>query len=170
MDIHEDVIVKALLDSGVTGMFIDRKMAARNGFKLQKLERPVVVRNIDGINNSGRAIIYQVEVNVYYKSHVERIRMDICDLGRTDVILGMLWLQVHNPEISWETGEVKITRCPLICRRSIVAKKETEKGRKVKGRIRTIGKSERDKWKMSMEEKSDDKVKLDREKVRKMVP
>ena len=45
-------------------------------------------------------IIHQVEVNVYYKSHVERMRMDVCDLGRTDIILGMLWLQVHNPEIN----------------------------------------------------------------------
>ena len=63
-----------------------------------------------------------------------------------------------------------MTKCPPIYGRSIVAKKETEKGRKVKGRVRAIGKSERDKWKMSIEEKSDDKVKLDREKVRKMVP
>jgi len=21
----------------------------------------------------------------------------------------------HNPEINWETGEVKIMRCPLLC-------------------------------------------------------
>jgi len=31
---HEDVIVKVLLDSSVAGMFIDRKITARNGFKL----------------------------------------------------------------------------------------------------------------------------------------
>jgi len=31
-----------------------------------------------------------VEVNIYYKSHVERMRIDVCDLGKTDVILGML--------------------------------------------------------------------------------
>ena len=43
--------------------------------------------------------------------------MDVCDLGRTDVILGMPWLAVHNPEINWETGEVKMTRCPPLCRK-----------------------------------------------------
>jgi len=62
-----------------------------------------------------------------------------------------------------------MTRCPPICGRSIVAKKETEKGRKEERRIRAIEKSERDKWKMLMEKKFDNEVKLDREKVRKMV-
>jgi len=73
-------------------MFIDKKMAAKHGFRLQKLERPVAVRNIDRMNNSGEAITHQVEVNMYYKSHIERMRMDMYNLGKTDVILGMLWL------------------------------------------------------------------------------
>ena len=92
LDTHEGVTVKALLDSGATGMFMDKKMAVKHGFRLQKLERPVVVRNVDGTNNSGEAITHQVEVNVYYKSHVERMRIDVCDLGKTDMILGMPWL------------------------------------------------------------------------------
>ena len=39
IDMHKGITVKVLLDSSTTGMFMDRKMAARNGFKLQKLER-----------------------------------------------------------------------------------------------------------------------------------
>ena len=144
VDTHKGVTMKALLDSGATGMFMDRKMAARNEFKLQKLERPVVVRNVDSTNNSGGAIIHQVEVNMYYKSHVERMKMDVCDLGRTDIILGIPWLQVHNLEINWKTEEVKMTRCPPICRRSIAAKQKTEKRRKVEGKIRAVEKSDRD--------------------------
>ena len=53
LDTHEGVTVKALLNSGATGMFMDKKIAARHGFKLQKLERPITVRNVDGTNNSG---------------------------------------------------------------------------------------------------------------------
>jgi len=33
--------------------------------------------------------MYQVEYNMFYKGYVEKIRMDICDLGKTEVILGM---------------------------------------------------------------------------------
>jgi len=58
LDMHEGVTVKALLDSGAIGMFMDKRMAARYGFKLQKLERPIMVRNVDGINNSRGAITY----------------------------------------------------------------------------------------------------------------
>jgi len=97
---HKGVTVKALLDSSATGMFMDKRIIARHGFKLQKLERPIAVRNVDGTNNSRRAIIYQVEANVYYKGHVERIRMDVCDLGKTEIILGMPWLAVYNPKIN----------------------------------------------------------------------
>jgi len=58
IDTHEGIMIKALLDSSATGMFMDRQMAARHGFKLQKLERPIAVRNVDGTNNSGGAITY----------------------------------------------------------------------------------------------------------------
>ena len=40
------------------------------------------------------------------------------------VILGMLWLARHNPEIDWKTGEVKMMRCPEECRRQWRPKQE----------------------------------------------
>jgi len=130
---YKGITVKVLLDSGTIGMFMDQKMAVRHGFRLQKLERLIVVRNINGTNNSIGAITHQVEINVYYKGHVERMRMDVCNLGRTDIILEILWLQAHNPEINWETEKVKMTRCPLLCGRNTKLKEEkrAKKGKRV---------------------------------------
>jgi len=122
------------------GMFIDWKMAAKYRFRLQKLERPIMVRNVDGTNNSVGAITHQVEANVYYKGHVERMRMDMCDLEKTDVILGMPWLQAHNPEINWETREVKITRCPPLYGRNTRLKEE-----KVRKRVKRVATLEEEK-------------------------
>ena len=73
---------------------------------------------------------------MYYKNHIKRMRIDICNLEKTDIILGMLWLVAHNPEINWETGKVKMTRCPLLCGRTKVKKK---------------GKKEREKRVMTLE-------------------
>ena len=58
IDTHEGVMIKALLDSGTTEMFMDRQMAARHGFKLQKLKRPLTVKNVDGTTNRGGAITH----------------------------------------------------------------------------------------------------------------
>ena len=115
IDMHKGVMVKVLLDSGTMGMFMNKRAVAKHEFRLQKLERLIAIRNVDGTNNSGGAITHQVKYNVFYKGHIERMRMDVCDLGKTKVILGMPWLAAHNPEINWETREVKMTRCPPLC-------------------------------------------------------
>jgi len=44
--------------------------------------------------------MHQVECNVYYKGYVKRMRMNVCDLGKTKVILGMPWLVAYNLEIN----------------------------------------------------------------------
>jgi len=129
LDTYEGVTVKVLLDSGAMEMFMDKRAAAKHGFMLQKLKRSIKVRNMDGTNNSGEAITHQVEVNVYYKGYVERMRMDVCDLGKMEVILEMPWLQTYNPEINWETGEVKMTKCLSLCSRT--KSRGVEKGKRV---------------------------------------
>ena len=138
IDTHEGVSMKALLDSGATGLFMSKKCTERGGFKLIKLGKLIVVRNVDGTGNSGGSITHEVEVNLYFKGHVERVRMDVCDLGKTEVILGIPWLQAHNPEIDWEKGEVKMTRCPPICGRYMGKKEmglEIKKKRKGKKEV-----------------------------------
>jgi len=87
---YERVAVKALLDSGATGLFMDTAFAKEKGFKMEKLKNPLLVRNVDGTANVGGAITYQVECNMFFKRHVERVRMDMCNLGKTEVILEML--------------------------------------------------------------------------------
>ena len=128
LESHEGIVVKALLDSGATGLFIDTTFAREKGFKIEKLKNPLLVRNVDGTVNVGGAIMHQVECNMFFKGHMERARMDICNLGKTKVILEMPWLVAHNPEIDWEKEEIEMTRCPPICRK----KKQEEKRKEVK--------------------------------------
>ena len=73
--------------------------------------------------------MHQVECNMFFKGHVERARMDVYNLGKTEVILGMPWLAAYNLEIDWEKGEVKMTCCPPICgKRREEGGKESGKG------------------------------------------
>ena len=89
LESHERIAVKALLDSGATDLFMDMTFAREKGFKIEKLKNSLLVRNVDGMVNAGGAITYQVECNMFFKGHMERARMDICNLGKTEVILGI---------------------------------------------------------------------------------
>jgi len=53
--------------------------------------------------------------------------MDVCNLGRTKMILGMPWLAAYNPEINWETGEVKMSRCLPWCGKQMTVKQREAK-------------------------------------------
>ena len=115
IDTQEGITVEALLDSGATGLVMSSEFARKQDFKLKKLERPMQVRNVDGLFNKEGPIENTVEVNIYYKGHVEKTEIDVIGEQKWSVILGMLWLACHNPEIDWKTGEVKMTRCPEEC-------------------------------------------------------
>jgi len=128
LESHEEVAVKALLDSGTIGLFMDTTFAREKGFKMERMKNPLLVKNVDGTVNVGGEITHQVKCNMFFKGHVERVRMDMYNLGKTKVILGMPWLAAHNPEIDWEKGKVKMTRCPPIYGK----RKREEKKKKVK--------------------------------------
>ena len=164
IDTHEGVIVKVLLNSGITEMFMDKRIALKHGFRLQKLERPIAVRKIDRTNNSREAIMYQVECNVYYKGHIERMRIDICNLGKTEVILGMPWLAAHNSEINLETGEVKMMRCLSLCGR------KSSKREKVK-RVVTLEKEKIIQWTIDNKEDwgREEEIKENHRKIKEIV-
>ena len=115
IDMQEGITVEALLDSGATGLVMSLEFAKKQGFKLKKLERPMNVRNVDGSLNKKRPIENTVEVNIYYQKHRERTEIDVISGQKWMVILGMLWLAYHNPEIDWRTEEVKMTRCLEEC-------------------------------------------------------
>ena len=115
IDIQEGIMVEALLDSSATGLVMSLKFARKQRFKLKKLDRPMYVRNVDGLLNKEGPIKHMVEVNIYYQGHRERTEIDVIGGQKWMVILGILWLARHNPEIDWRIGEVKMTRCPEEC-------------------------------------------------------
>ena len=77
IDTQEGIMVEALLDSGATGLVMSFKFAKKQDFKLKKLERPMNVRNVDGLLNKEGPIENMVEVNIYYQGYRERIEIDV---------------------------------------------------------------------------------------------
>ena len=66
-----------MLDSGAMGLVMSSEFTRKQSFKLKRLERPMQVRNVDGLFNKEGLIENTVEVNIYYKGHVERTEIDV---------------------------------------------------------------------------------------------
>ena len=157
IDIQERVMVKALLDSSVTGLVISSEFSRKQRFKLKKIDRPIYVKNVNSSFNKKEPIEHTVEVNIYYQRHRERTEIDVIGGQKQSVILGMPWLACYNPEIDWKTGEVKMTRYSEKCRKQWRLKqrkagwqkqKEEEKKKKKKSN------EKREKWKRNRKRKN----------------
>ena len=114
---EEGVVIEASLNSGATELVMSKEFARKHMFKRTKLERPIYVRNVDGILNYAGPIKDTVEVEIFFKEHKERILIDVIGEQMWSIILDMTWLACHNPEIDWKIGEVQITRCLDECRK-----------------------------------------------------
>jgi len=77
IDTQEGIMVEALLNSSVMGLVMSSEFARKQEFKLKKLDRPMYVRNVDGLLNKERPIEHTVEVNIYYQGHRERTEIDV---------------------------------------------------------------------------------------------
>ena len=109
------IATKALVDSGATGSFIDQDFVRRHGIATRQLLRPMPVLNVDGTSNEAGQITEVVDLIVKYDRHAERMLLAVTGLGRKTLILGYTWLRQHNPEVNWQTQEVKLSRCPREC-------------------------------------------------------
>jgi len=116
--------VKALLDSGATGSFINRDFVRSKGMNTRTLLRNIPVFNVNGSPNKAGQISEVVDVVLWYKTHSERMLLAVSGLGKQSLILSYDWLKDHNPKIDWEKGEVKMTCCLLRCEGRRTLRKE----------------------------------------------
>jgi hypothetical protein len=106
---------QALIDYGTTGCFIDIEWAKLNNIPTCPLTNPIPVYNVDGTANDAGTITDIADVILCYEQHSERTQLAVTRLGKQSLILGYNWLRNHNPEINWQTKDVKMSRCPLQC-------------------------------------------------------
>ncbi|GLB45151.1 putative retrotransposable element tf2 155 kda protein type 1-like [Lyophyllum shimeji] len=114
-DTQELLGLKALLDSGASGLFLHIRFVREHGLTTRTLSRPIPVNNVDGTANAASAITEVVDLVLRYNGHSERVVFAVTDLGEQDMILGYTWLKEHNPEIDWAAGTVSMSRCPAHC-------------------------------------------------------
>ena len=81
--------MEALLNSGTMGLVMSLEFTRKQRFKLKKIERPIYIRNMNGMFNEERLIEHTVNVSIYYHGHKDRMEIDIIRGQKWNVILGM---------------------------------------------------------------------------------
>jgi len=73
--------VHTLVDSGTTGLFINRKYVKSNQIPTTKLPQPIPVFNVDGTANTEGSISEVAELLLRYNGHSERALFCVTGLG-----------------------------------------------------------------------------------------
>ena len=96
--------IRALVDSGAQGKFIDKLVALKLGLKETPLQQNIPVYNVDGTPNKLGQIRTKVELPITIGGKDFKEELYITHLGKNKIILGFDWLQKHNPCINWKSG------------------------------------------------------------------
>ena len=104
----------ALIDSGAMGKFIHEDMVKQ--LNLTRTPRtPLPLLDVKGIRIG--ELLHQVTLHMCIGAHEERITLDVAPIGNHRLILGLPWLQAHDPDVTWSTGRIRFASpyCNVHC-------------------------------------------------------
>ena len=93
----------AMVNSGAMGNFIHPQFVKEHEL-VSKTCTPLVVNDVNGHLLS--CVDQQVEVWMKVGNHAETLTFDVMPLGKHNIVLGLPWLQWHNPTIHWTSRKV----------------------------------------------------------------
>ena len=105
---HRTVQVAAMVDSGATALFLDKKYADRQRMLQIPLDAPILLYNIDGTRNEAGSITHKVRLELCIGQDKEKFDFFVTSLGPEKVILGLPWLRHRNPKIDWQEGTMRL--------------------------------------------------------------
>jgi RNase H-like domain found in reverse transcriptase/Reverse transcriptase (RNA-dependent DNA polymerase)/Integrase zinc binding domain/Chromo (CHRromatin Organisation MOdifier) domain/Aspartyl protease len=103
--------IRVMIDSGATGNFISKKWLQNQGLKVKTKKDSYALTLADGTPLRQGRIDQEVgPVTLGIMDHEESITLDVADI-KYDAILGIPWLETHNPVVNWKTRNMGFPNC-----------------------------------------------------------
>ena len=99
----DSIQTTTMVDSGAMGIFIHPRFVKEHKL-VTKTRTPLIVNNVNG--RLLLCVDQQVEVQMKVRNHTETLTFDVTPLGKHNIVLGLPWLQQHNPTIQWTSRKV----------------------------------------------------------------
>ena len=97
VEIDGVINLKAMLDTGATANFIHQDLVRKYEIQTIPRQNPLTTKDIHG---RILAIVNEQAVfRLRIRSHFETIMMDIMPIGQHSLVLGMPWMEIHDPWI-----------------------------------------------------------------------
>ncbi|KAF8750517.1 hypothetical protein RHS01_09317 [Rhizoctonia solani] len=95
--------IEVLIDSGATSSFLHPRTAKALRLPLIDLPQPHTVTMLDGLSPQAGKIWKKANLTFLLDGKRMTETFLICNTGSHAAILGIKWLETHNPEINWNT-------------------------------------------------------------------
>jgi len=105
------VQTETLVDLEATTNFVDRVIIENNNLVIYKLANLYHVINVDGTPNKAGQITEYVQAYIEIGSYKTIQHLFVTNLGNKKMMIGYSYLYKHNPNIDWQKGQWKFTRC-----------------------------------------------------------
>jgi hypothetical protein len=99
------LVVDAMIDSGATGLFIDKEFAKKIGLKLWKKPRPIKLTLFGG--SKAQDITHQAFADLNIRGFTQKLKFEVTTLSHFAIVLGLPWLREYNPNIDWKNEVIE---------------------------------------------------------------
>lgn len=102
-----------MIDSGANGCFISERFVQQHGIATHKKKARYELRAVDG------SALPDVDretdtIRLAHQQHLEDTSLDIVEMANHDIVLGIPWLEWHNPTIDWGQRVLRFDKCSCV--------------------------------------------------------
>ena len=97
---EKPIFLRALIDSGAEGVFINSQIINRYEIPQQPLLNPIKIRNVDGTLNKEKEISQYIRPIMKIGDKTEPTKLWVTSIRQEDIILRLPWLRKNNPQIN----------------------------------------------------------------------
>ena len=105
------------VDNGCQATSIHPLLVQKYNLHTRRLPTPIAMSNANGSPNKQKVATHVAQIHLRFPKydHEEYLEVLVLELGHNQMLLGINWLNFHNPEVDWSTPSLQFTCCPKHC-------------------------------------------------------